>query len=142
MAVWATIQINIVSEGKELVEYRDPQEGSTPSSDAKQTRYIEATTGAKFSVDVKLLPGFQLSNADGVQYRILIDNDKGGYFGGFAGHELSAEEGKVVMPHSSSTDGSIFQDAQTKKWHSWKFSFGGVAISECRNFQGLPTTEF
>ena len=63
MAILDNIEIRIKSNGRFLDEYNEPDESTTHDLDTT-TKYIEATPGAKFSIEVLVRAGYLFHGGD------------------------------------------------------------------------------
>lgn len=88
-------------------------------------RFIEATTGLKFQIEVNIEPSFELWDADGIYIRVIID-------GGVVKKAIFYSKEQVEEQKRTSTpfiDGSaIYQEGSA--WCKAMYSFGSLNIGK------------
>ncbi|KAI9830158.1 MAG: hypothetical protein M1819_005835 [Sarea resinae] len=112
-------KVSICSGGRELPEYEDPDmQGLHP--DRERKKYIEAHTGAEFSIKLELLKGFKF----GPGQAATID-----YW--FDGSNNSGDSLIIVPEHQTMNfDSHTEYHNNDKTWRKCKYSFGSLNIAE------------
>ncbi|KAI9781285.1 MAG: hypothetical protein M1839_006078 [Geoglossum umbratile] len=72
MAILDEIEVSIISDGRPLVEYDDPDREDQNNALTTE-RYIEAITGSRFAIRYTIKPTFHLHHAQGVHVSIFAD---------------------------------------------------------------------
>ena len=125
------VRVDVISNGQKLALYHDPDAEEHPLSRSR-SRYIEASTGATFKLEISLGPEFdvtQLGRIDAVRVKAYFDEGSGQY------RDIPKEwidsrrsQGKKV---SKIFDSIAYRDAQTGKTVRGQLSFGRLATSRC-----------
>lgn len=126
MATFHNLKFEIVSGGKTLPMYEDPDahENDDP---LKCRKYIEAVTGATFKINVSPLPEYIRGQCDAV--RVSVDLD---------GQNRTSKEmlkrpsldGSNPGKTKVTFDGYSQYCQQTHQWTQGDLSFGGLEISK------------
>jgi len=72
MPILKEVEVRIKSAGELLTEYNDPDE-SAPGDANTTTKFVEATSGAKFSIEVSINRGYYFNGADCVIINRCMD---------------------------------------------------------------------
>ena len=122
------LEVRIVSEGQPLQEYRDPADLHEPGESDKDhhTRYIEAKTGAKFSVEVELSPGFDFHGADRLVSRVSFDGSVNIVKSSLKATEWDKEEQYLA----TMVDSFDCKRPNSGLWERRYFAFGTLSIGK------------
>lgn len=122
------IEVHIVasSDGRQLAEYDDPK-ASASSDRHLLERFIEATTGLIYRIEVKVKPEFELFAADGISFNLNIDGEV---------VNQSVYYGRVEVEKRQRT-GSPFIDSwamllEGSLWRKLTYTFGSLKIGKSR----------
>lgn len=123
------MDVRIQVDGRPLVEYPDPDDANNSHHDL--SRYVEVKTGQTFSVNVKILPGFQLLNAPYLCVEFEVDHDTASQ----AYHircedEADTYRGILQNTLTEKFDGTRFRDPVTGTWYLHNLEFGALGISK------------
>lgn len=116
MAFMTGLKVDILTNGSALPMYADP-DVSEDGSDS-HTKYIKATTGAKFTVRVTVQDGFAWGKCDLVRITAYFDGDHGWV------NDIWAQ--KTVAEFST-----VSRWCQaSSQWKSGSLTFGSLEISK------------
>ena len=118
------ILVSIISEGRVLTEYDEPDRASLPSN--THVKYIEVSTGARFGVKFQLWPGFDFHGADGVYWKFCVDDDETRYFGTLREPYGYPSNGKIKI-HLTDVYDTVYFKGESKES---SFQFGPLSIGE------------
>lgn len=130
MAILDNIEVRIKCDGEILTEYDDPDEDA-PHDAETTTKFIEAKPGARFLLEVSIMPGFKFHCTDGVYVSRRMDGQRCNptYF------DKSSRGNSVPHALTEVISSDRQFDDQSGQWiRSW-FSFGQVEV--CMEFLRL-----
>lgn len=113
------IKVEVISNDQTLHMYNDPD--IAENRDPQKCRYyIEAVTGATFSVKISLTPEYEQGPCDAVRIKIQFDDNGAGFYRDIETYSISR---KAVFS-------SLSQYChQTHQWRKGTLSFGKLEIS-------------
>lgn len=131
MAPFAGIDIQIISEGRPSKLHPDP-DGEGHQHPTIRQRYVQATTGAQFTVKVGLNKDFNrfaLRPDDAVRFTVQYDNQIATWYHDFPAPKLLfARDRRERLEYSFSTV-SIF-DRELQQWKAADICFGALEASK------------
>ncbi len=125
MALYSGLSVAVISGNDALPMYDDPEMEGDGNPD-EDLRYIEATTGAKFEVQVTLDDRFIWAESNTVRVVVVYDGDKPGWSKDFSRKSLPT----VGTWRHSITFKSVSRWCQSsQQWKSGYLSFGALEAS-------------
>ena len=122
------VEVEVISNGQPLPLYDDPEETEHDKSRTRQN-YIEAVTGATFSMKVTLNRLFEMGHCDAARIIVSFDGEERGWYRDVKrGHKLKhrpLEERQVIF------SGITQYCEDSGQWRHGKLSFGKLIISKC-----------
>lgn len=131
MGPFTGLTVEVISEGKSLQLYDDPDE--EPAHDPRtHQRYVEAVTGATFEIRVSLQKEFKLGSLtakDGVNVDVFYDDQSLSWCQDFAVNDLRYDWSRGRR--SERTFGSITNyDKDSQQWMNGATTFCALDTSE------------
>ena len=125
--IWQSqgIRVEVVVEGRSMPLYRDPdsQDSEQAPADALcSTRYVEAVTGARFTLRVTLLEEFDLRGSDGLEFLTTCDG------GPCWSRYIFRQCQKCGKNHSIDQLGHPQYHPEIQGWKYGHFSFGPLDL--------------
>jgi hypothetical protein len=123
------IQVDVISGGKTLALYNDPDEEPSHNPRVRQ-RYVEAVTGAIFQVKLSITPAFilpSLGPQDAVRAKICYDSEAHGWYGDIAAWDITAS---MLRQESAAITFSRISHwcNETRQWKSGETTFGALVM--------------
>lgn len=133
MSPFTGLDIQIISSGRALTLYADPDEEQDHNSKPMtRQRYVQATTGAEFQVKVSLNKHFKwhtLKQEDAVRVIVKYDNQNQTWYHDFARYAFySARHKYHPVQYSFSTINRF--DKASQQWIGGNLSFGALEASK------------
>lgn len=125
MAILSKVEVRIKSAGEPLTEYNDPDE-SELGDDSTTTKFIEATSGPKFSIEILLHNGYNFHGSDCVIVSRRMDGQTC-CMHNIINKDDSRERVTQALKKSIGRD-RIF-DAESGQWKERSFTFARVEMS-------------
>lgn len=127
------VDVRVIVGGRPLEEYLEP---GTVDEGHTQSRYVEITAGQQFSVRFKWQAGFDLMWADGLYYKLLIDDSNLNHYRFTPKKDVTHDHGKLIVATVQNREDTSFKNEITGKWENCPFVFGAPGISESCVFRG------
>ncbi|MCJ1226737.1 hypothetical protein MMC12_003390 [Toensbergia leucococca] len=127
MALYEGIKVEVISGGQPLRMYEDPDKEENAKPLTCQ-HYIEAVTGAKFAVKVRLTDTFSVGHCDAVKFQMSFD---GGPCWDF---HIDLKSSVRNVKFSYITE----YCKKTGQWKDYDLSFGSLNIQETANSATQP----
>ena len=122
------VHVEVISNGRSLPLYNDPDEVEKGESRTRQ-HYIEAVTGATFTVTISLTNKFNMDHCDAVRVHISFDGvERGWYSDIISGAGLKNRPEREWQVVFSSIANFC---ADSGQWKSGKLCFGELVMSKC-----------
>ncbi len=135
MAILDNIEVRIKCDGEILAEYDDPDEDA-PHDTRTTTKFIEATPGAKFTLEVSIMPGYSFHGTDGVYISRRMDGQRCNP----SMISKSPRDASVTHSFTKKIDSDTQFDDESGQWLKSWFTFGQVEIRTdslgCSCFRG------
>lgn len=127
-ALFKGVEVEVISNGQPLPLYDDPDATENEEPRTRQN-YIEAVTGATFSIKVTLSDAFEMGRCDAARISMSFDDEERGWY-----QDVSRGSGLKDRPLRDrqavfSTIAQFCEDSG--HWKSGKLCFGELAISKC-----------
>ena len=113
-----------------LREYPVPDGGD--EDEQTMIRYIEVSAGQKFTIEVKLLPGFKFHFSSHVYCHLLTDNDENGLFKTLTYKDSQTRRGMLTAQSYTTFAKTAMKDDTTGIWNEYAFEFGALGIGKSR----------
>lgn len=127
MASYEGVKVEIISKDEVLPTFNDPDVAEVDLVPTPQY-YIEATTGATFSVRVTLALTFERGPCDAVRVFVNYDGDRRSYY-----HDLLKESVGPLLREAHFTEISSL-DSMTGQWVRGKPAFAKMDTSKAQSF--------
>ncbi len=127
-AQFGGIDVEVISNGQLLPLYDDPDAEENEEPRIRQ-HYIEAVTGAMFSVKVTLGDTFEMGHCDAARVSISFDGEENEWYSDISrgsGLNTRPSQGRQVTLSRIS-----YFDKDLRQWRSGNLCFGALAISKC-----------
>lgn len=120
------IDVRVLVGNELLQEHDDP--GGNGDKRGTAVRYVEATTGQEFAVQVKILPGFNLRHAPWLCSMLYIDNIDKAWQTAIPCKDLPHSRGVLLQEHTHLFRTTALKDQQGL-WRIAPYTFGALGIS-------------
>ena len=120
MPVQDLIDVRVIVDGEEAIEYEDPD---AVDGDKRCVRYVETMPGQQFSINVTWLVGFKICWADALYCLVRKGDEAWKQSSWRNARELKHNQGTLTEPATISLSASILKDPETGKstWCEWAF---------------------
>lgn len=129
------VKVQVLVDGEPLEEYLEPRDPNDDDSDDEEEdenkfiRYVEATAGQRFSVQITWEPGFALKYAPHLYAELALDDEESFICTRLDCKTLSKRGGKLTKPYHAS-----FEHTRTKdfdgKWKRVDYTFGALSVGK------------
>lgn len=127
MASYKGVKVEIISNGEVLPMYDDPDVAEMDEVSVPQY-FIEATTGATFSIRVTVTPAFERGPCDAVRVHVNFDGDRVNHV------QDLLKEGMGPLLRELHIERIPFFDLATKHWNAGKPTFAKMETSKAQSF--------
>lgn len=127
MASCKGVKVEIISNGEVLPMYDDPDVVEMDEVPVPQY-FIEATTGATFSIRVTLTRAFERGPCDAVRVYVNFDGDRVSHF------QDLLKEGMGALLREAEFKTITFVDSVTDHWVKGKLIFAKLETSKAQSF--------
>ena len=121
------IDVRVIVDGKEAIEYKDPD---AVDGDKRCVRYIETMPGQQFSIKVEWLAGFRLLKADALSCAVLMGNVDLADHNRLVIGSMNQSRGILTEPAILDFTDTILKDPETGGLAACGWAFEGVELSE------------
>ncbi|KAK5945004.1 hypothetical protein PMZ80_002207 [Knufia obscura] len=116
------IDARVLVDGQPLQEYMDPD-------GIDNVRYVQATTGQRFTVEIRFLPGFKLQWAPYLHASLTFDDEEINWFRNLPTKGMAHRKGVLTKPESLQLGCTAAKD-DTGTWKRTFFVFGALGLAE------------
>lgn len=121
------IDARVLVDGQPLQEYMDPD-------GIDNVRYVQATTGQRFTVEIRFLPGFKLQWAPYLHASLTFDDEEINWFRNLPTKGMAHRKGVLTKPESLQLGCTAAKD-DTGTWKRTFFVFGALGLGMCLAIQ-------